>query len=134
MKWHYVGVVVAVIGAGLHVAFAYLETLGWGPGFVNRAAPSWMKRLNEDPITWAGPLAINVGVYNLALAIGLAWTCWAFYQQQAIAGLLGLYFAIWLLLAAAAAFHTKVYLAFALQGFVGLVLLSVALLVVAKNI
>jgi uncharacterized membrane protein len=112
MKWHHFGVAVAVTGAIMHVVFAYLESIGWGPDFVSTAAPSWMDRLSkEDPVTWARKLAYNVAAYNLMLAVGLAWTCWAIHKRQAIAGPLGIFFAIWLLVAAAAALCTKVFLA-----------------------
>jgi hypothetical protein len=81
------------------------------------------QKLAEDRISWAKPLAFNVGAYNLVLAMGLARTCWAFLKQPNLAGPLGIYFAIWLLVAAAAADYTKVYLAFAVQGALGLALL-----------
>jgi uncharacterized membrane protein len=108
----------------MHVGFAYQESVGWGADFVSIAAPSWMKRLNEDPVTWARKLAYNVAAYNLMLAVGLGWTCWAIHKRQAIAGPLGMFFAIWLLVAAVAALCTKVFLAFALQGAAGALLLT----------
>ena len=99
-------------------------------GFGNAVAPSWLKppKLvpNLDPkdvVDWAEDLAFNVGAYNLVLALGLGWTCWAFLKQPNIAGPLGIFFAFWLLAAAGAAFYTKVFPAFALQGSVGVALL-----------
>src|SRR6267142_3200115 len=59
--------------------------------------------LAEAHIAWAEPLAFNVGVYNLLLAIGLAWTALA---DATIASSLAIFFWIWLLGAAAAAFYT----------------------------
>jgi hypothetical protein len=61
-----------------------------------------------------------MGIYNLVLAIGLAWTVVA---DAHIARSLGFYFSAWLLIAAAAACYTKVYLAAKLQGVLGLLLL-----------
>jgi uncharacterized membrane protein len=130
MGWHYFGVLVAGFGAILHIGFAYKETLGWNREFVGTAAPSWIEGLDEDlsnkHIFWAKRLAFNIGAYNLMLAAGLAWNCWAFFWQQALAGMLGTFFAIWLLAAAAAALHTQVYLAAKWQGGLGLVLLWAA--------
>ena len=121
------GIVAAGGGALLHVGFAYKETLGWGLPFVRKVAPSWVKDLDptlaEDRVSWAKQLAFNVGAYNLVLALGLGWTCWAFLKQPNIAGPLGIFFAFWLLAAAGAAFYTKVFPAFALQGSVGVALL-----------
>jgi uncharacterized membrane protein len=126
MGWHYFGALVAGGGAILHIVFAYNETLGWNRKFVDTVAHSWIEGLDEDlsnrHIFWAKRLAFNIGAYNLMLAVGLAWNCWAFIQQPALAGMLGTFFAIWLLAAAAAALHTQVYLAAKLQGGLGVFL------------
>jgi uncharacterized membrane protein len=128
MWWQWLGVAVAGVGALLHVVFAYSETLGWGPQFVGKVAPSWGDpELNKEHISWAWRLAFNIGAYNLVLAVGLAWTCWAFCTPSAMAGPLGYFFAFWLLAAAAAAFHTKVFPAFGLQGALGALLLIAAI-------
>ncbi len=47
-------------------------------------------------------------------------------EDLSLAGMLGTFFAIWLLAAAAAALHTQVYLAAKWQGGLGLVLLWAA--------
>ncbi len=130
MGWHHIAALVAAICAIVHVVFAYQETIGWTREFVAKAAPSWIEGLEDDNakehIFWAKRLAFNVGAYNLMLAVGLAWTCWAFIQQPALAGMLAIFFAIWLLAAAAAALHTQVFLAAKMQGGLGLVLLLAA--------
>ena len=64
-------------------------------------------------------------MHNLILAIGLAWLTIA---GDEIAGSLGIFLAIWLLGAAAAA-YTKVMPAFYAQGALGVILLIVALAV-----
>jgi Protein of unknown function (DUF1304) len=61
-------------------------------------------------------LAFNVGAYNLVLAIGLAWTA----ASQASS--LGMFFTVWLLIAALAAAWTHVWLAAGAQGLLGLLL------------
>ena len=113
----------ALIGACVQVFFAYKEIFCWGREFVAKAAPSWIDP--DDPNTdahihWARHLAFNMGIYNLVLAIGLAWTVVA---DASIAGSLGFYFSAWLLIAAGAAWCTKVKLAAASQGALGLLLL-----------
>ena len=127
MVWQYIAALVAAICAVAHVVFGYKEIRGWTWEFVKKAAPSWIEGLDNDlakkHIFWAKRLAFNVGAYNLMLAVGLAWTCYAFIQQPALAGALGIFFAIWLLAAAAAALHTQVLLAAKVQGGLGLVLL-----------
>jgi hypothetical protein len=57
------------------------------------------------------------------LAVGFAWTGWAFIKQPALGGMLGVFFTIWLLVAAAAAYFTQVFLAAKVQGGLGLLLL-----------
>ena len=116
----------ASLGAVVHFVVAYNETFGWNEAFVKKAAPSWIK--DNDPeakehIKWAKGLAFNVGIYNLVLALGLAWTAWAAFVDSNLQEPLAIFFSIWLLLAAAAAYHTKVYGAFVLQGFLALLLL-----------
>jgi uncharacterized membrane protein len=113
----------ALLGAFAQIFFAYKETVGWGREFVDKAAPAWIdpKDPNTDAhIDWARHLARNMGVYNLVLAIGLAWTVVA---DASIVGSLGFFFSAWLLIAAAAAYYTGVYSAAALQGGLGLLLL-----------
>src|SRR4051812_39375533 len=122
--------VAAGVGAAVHLAFFYLETVAWGPSFVRLAARAWIDP-DEAPdatlahIAWARPLAFNVGFYNAALAIGLAWTC---ISGPAMTVSLGLFTGLWLLIAAAAAGRTRVRGAFYVQGTLGLVILLAALL------
>jgi uncharacterized membrane protein len=120
---------VASLGALAQIYFAYKETVGWGREFVDKAAPAWTKpkgpNVPADPnidahIEWARDLAFNMGIYNLVLAIGLAWTVVA---APTMARSLGFFFSAWLLIAAAAACYTQVYSAAALQGGIGLLLL-----------
>jgi uncharacterized membrane protein len=128
--------IVAAIGALSHVVFAYLETVGWGRTFVERAAGSWIDpkeapKVTETHIWWARHLAFNIGVYNFVLAIGLAWTAYAAWHAAAgsnISASLGIFFSIWLLGAAAAAAYTRVYVACVVQGVLGLALLYASLL------
>jgi uncharacterized membrane protein len=127
--------IVAAVGAILHVGFAYLETLGWGRWFVESAAGAWINPKDEPKVTdahicWARHLAFNIGVYNLVLAIGLAWTAYAAWHAvdgTNISASLGIFFSIWLLGAAAAAAYTRVYVACGLQGILGLLLLCASL-------
>ncbi len=77
-------------------------------------------------IAWAKRLAFNIGIYNLVLALGLAWTCWAFATQAPTAKSLGIFFAVWLLGAAAAAISTQIVMAFIVQGALGVLLLIAA--------
>src|SRR4029077_7402985 len=116
-------------GAIAHVFFFYKEALKWDVPFVKMAAPSWVERVGGGEkaipyVAWASDLAINVGTYNLASAVGLAWVVNA---GSDVAGTLGIFLAVWLLGAAAAAYHTKVKLAFYAQGALGVILLIVAL-------
>jgi len=67
-----------------------------------------------------------MGVYNLVLAVGLAWVAVA---GAAVAGSLGIFLAVWLLGAAAAAAYTGVMLAFYAQGALGVLMLIGALAV-----
>ena len=120
---------VAFVGAIAHVFFFYKEALKWDVPFVKMAAPSWVERVGGGEkaipyVAWASDLAINVGTYNLVLAVGLAWVAIA---GADVAGTLGIFLAVWLLGAAAAAYHTKVKLAFYAQGALGVILLIVAL-------
>ena len=122
---------VAFVGAAAHVFFFYKEALTWDIPFVKTAAPSWIERIGGDEkalpyVTWASDLAINVGTYNLILAVGLAWVAIA---GADVAGTLGIFLAVWLLGAAAAAYYTKVKLAFYAQGALGVILLVAALAV-----
>src|SRR4051794_34780373 len=104
---------VALIGAGVHVYFFYKEALRWDVSFVQQAAPSWIAKAGgkdkaKPHVEWAKDLAFNMGSYNLVLAIGLAWVAIA---GRGVAGSLGIFLAIWLLGAAAAAAKTRVNLA-----------------------
>jgi uncharacterized membrane protein len=113
---------VAGLFAVAHLLFACLEVFCWGPKFVKFAAPSWM--LEPDAaahVAWAKKLALNMGAYNLVLAIGLAWT--AVSQPSS----LGLFFTMWLLIAALAAAWTRVWRAAVAQGVMGLLLGAVSL-------
>ena len=85
---------------------------------------SWRRRESLPYVTWASDLAINVGTYNLILAVGLAWVAIA---GADVAGTLGIFLAVWLLAAAAAAFYTKVKPAFYAQGALGVILLIATL-------
>ena len=69
---------VALVGAVAHVYFFYKETIQWDVYFVRKAAPSWVEMDTslgdaEAHVAWAKNLALNMGVYNLILAIGLVW-------------------------------------------------------------
>jgi uncharacterized membrane protein len=97
---------------------------------VAKAAPSWIEKAGgvksaEPYIAWAKDLAFNMGAYNFALAIGLAWVAVA---GSAVAGSLGIFLAIWLLGAAAAAAFTGVKAAFYAQGTLGVLLLVASVL------
>jgi uncharacterized membrane protein len=121
--------VVAVGGAALHVYFFYKEALTWDLPFVQKVAPSWIERVGGSEkaspyVRWASDLAINMGTYNLILAIGLGWVAIA---GAAVAGTLGIFLAVWLLGAAAAAYYTKVKRAFLAQAFLGVIILAASL-------
>ena len=119
---------VAGVGAIAQLAFAGLEMFGWGDWFVTRAAPPWVNHQTlatltdemKTSIAWAGDLAVNMGVYNLVLALGLAWVA---AKGRVVAHPLGTFLAIWLIVAAAAAGLTGVYKALAFQGLLGVALL-----------
>ena len=112
--------IVAGLGALLHLGFAYKETFGWGPSFVSKAAPAWMREPDAQAhVAWAQELAFNVGAYNLVLAIGLAWTA---VSDASMTRSLGMFFTLWLLTAAAAAAYTGVWPAVVAQGGLGLLL------------
>jgi uncharacterized membrane protein len=120
------------MGTAVQGYFAYMETIAWGPKFVNSAAPAWTGNLPLEQlppetlaaITWATRLALNMGIYNLVLAMGLFWVAVA---GASVAASLGVFLGVWLLVAAAAALWTKVYLAFAAQGLLGLVVLGLSI-------
>ena len=120
--------VVAGIVTVVQLIFAGVEIFGWGPQFVARAAPSWVDHKEAAAITpqmqsnidWAGKLACNMGVYNLVLAIGLGWLA---FGGRRFASPLGLFLAIWLIVAGAAGGLTGVNGALYLQGGLGLALL-----------
>jgi uncharacterized membrane protein len=130
MGWYLFGAAVAGSAAAAHVFFAYIETIGWRLHLVRKIAPAWLEGLGDaksaEHTDWARRLALNVGVYNLMLAIGLAWTCWAFAFQSPMARALGLFFGLWLLGAAGAALYTQVFRAFVAQGILGVLLLLAA--------
>lgn len=123
--------VVALAAAIMQAFFAYREMHGWGPEFVALAAPDWVGRQKaaELPggmrahIEWAGSLAWNMGAYNLVLALGLVWVI---AEGAAVAHTLGFFLAAWLLIAAGAAWLTKVPIAAAAQGVAGAMLLWAA--------
>jgi uncharacterized membrane protein len=118
--------IVAGVSALAHLAFAYKE-FHWERSFVESAAPGWIRPQDTDAhIMWAEPLAFNMASYNLLLALGLAVTAWAATVDDRAARWLGPLFGVWLLGAAAAAGLTGVYLALALQGVLGLLLLMAA--------
>jgi uncharacterized membrane protein len=131
MWWYYLGALVAGVGALVHVRFAYVETAGWNLAAVRKIAPSWVAGMSDTEadrvIAWAKRLAFNIGIYNLVLALGLAWTCRAFALQAPTAKSLGIFFAVWLLGAAAAAISTQIVKAFVVQGALGVLLLLAAL-------
>jgi uncharacterized membrane protein len=122
-----------VIAAGLAAVaqafFAYRELHDWGVPFVLKVAKGWAV---PDPkqfaahVDWARPLAINMGSYNLLLALALAWTALAASQQWPSAVPLAVVLGLFLLGAAAAAGKTKVYLALYAQGTLGVLLLAAA--------
>jgi uncharacterized membrane protein len=124
--------VVAGFGAFAQGLFVYLETKGWGPKFVARAAPAWVDHLPAErlpsktlaAIDWAKRLAFNMGIYNLVLAIGLLWVMRA---GASVAGSLGVFLGVWLLVAAIAALWTRVYPAFWIQGLFGLAVLALSI-------
>jgi uncharacterized membrane protein len=130
VQWRWVACIVAGIGAAAHVYFAFIETVGWKLDAVRRIAPSWVDGVKdaEVGVAWAKPLAFNIGIYNLVLALGLAWTCRAFATRAPIASALGTFFAIWLLGAAAAALYTQVFNAVIAQGSLGVALLLASIL------
>jgi uncharacterized membrane protein len=138
MGWCRFGAAVAGVGVIAHVGFAYIETFGWGLGLVQNIAPSWLEvtetvQLAEQHIHWAKRLAFNIGVYNLMLAVGLAWTCRAFGIQSAMARPLGFFFGAWMLGAAAAALYTQVFGAFIAQGALGVLLLLASIFAVGRQ-
>ena len=122
--------VVACAGALLHLGFVWMETGGWSTAFVAWAAPNWLTGLSEqeaqDRVGWAAKLAKNVAGYNFALALGLAWVALA---GPRVADSLGVFVAIWLLIAAGAAALTGVRRAAVAQGAVGVLLLAATLMV-----
>jgi hypothetical protein len=131
MRWDGLRVV-AGLGAAVQGYFAYQETHGWGAAFVAKAAPAWLGHLPPEElppatvaaIAWAEGLAFNMGIYNLVLAIGLAWVMVAGAGQ---AGSLGIFLGLWLLMAAAAALSTQVYVACLAQGVLGLAVLVLSI-------
>ena len=96
VRWHWVGCVVAGIGAAAHVYFAFIETIKWKFDTVREIAPTWVDGVKDAAVgvEWAKRLAFNIGIYNLVLALGLAWTCRAFATRAPIASALGTFFAI----------------------------------------
>ncbi len=117
--------IVAGLGAALHLVFAYKEMLNWGPDFVRKAAPTWMREADAPAhVAWSEKLAFNMGAYNFVLAIGLAWTA---ASDVSMTSSLGIFFTVSLLIAVAAAAYTGVWLAVVAQGGLAL-LLGVALI------
>ena len=122
---------VALAAVAMQAFFAYRELFGWGDDFVALAAPEWVGRKKAAGLTgeerahvaWAHRLAQNMGAYNLVLALGLVWVL---AEGAAVADTLGLFLAVWLLIAALAAWLTQVPVAAATQGAAGLLLLWAA--------
>jgi uncharacterized membrane protein len=124
--------VIAAVAAIAHAYFAYGETRDWGRDLVAKVAPKWLLDDAGQPLSpehiqtvvnWAARLAVNVGIYNLMLAVGLAWVA----VRGAEFASLGVFFAIWLLVAAWAAWKTDVVIAFYTQGVLGILLLAAAI-------
>ena len=118
----------AAVGAAAHAYFGYIETFDWTPVRVKAIAPSWFEGLTaataDNNVAWAQDLAFNIGVYNFMLALGLAWILIA---DPRLGRRLAIFFAIWHLSAAAAAYYTGVMPAFYVQGSLGLLLLAAAI-------
>ena len=117
---------IAVLASAAHAYFAYREMRGWGRDLVKSVAPRWLTDpvpATDDQIAWARDLAFNVGAYNFMLAVGLAWVAY----DGAPKASLGIFFAVWLLVAAAVALHTGVMAAFYMQGVLGVMLLAASI-------
>ena len=127
--------IVAGMGAVVHVGFAVAEMVFWTGGFAAFATRRWPLK-DDTPetiarhIEWAAPLAQNVGAYNLALALGLAWVAAGGVSATRP---LGIFLALWLLIAAAAAGWTGIYVALLIQGALGLALLLLCLGIIADR-
>ena len=120
----------AGICALLQFLFAAVEMSRWNLKTVARIAPSWVRDPEyaasaETHVRWARRLAFNMGAYNLMLGLGLGWAAFA---GDATARQLSVFFAIWLLVAAAVALGTGAVRAFQFQIAMGLVLLVLAIL------
>jgi uncharacterized membrane protein len=120
-----------VLAAGLaavgQLFFAYRELFDWNVDFVKKVAPAWAEgdpRQLDANVEWARPLAKNMAIYNLLLALALAWTAWAAWQNSPSAVPLAIMLGLFLLGAAAAAGWTKVYFALKAQGLLGALLLA----------
>jgi hypothetical protein len=123
---------IAAVAAAAHAYFAYGEALNWGRDLVAKVAPKWLMddaghSLPDEQIKsvvgWASNLAFNMGMYNLMLAVGLAWVA----LRGAVLASLGVFFALWLLVAAGVAWYTGVVMAFYMQGALGILLLATAM-------
>jgi hypothetical protein len=126
IRWIAAGAAIA------HAYFAYSEIQNWGRDLVTKVAPNWLlddagRSLPDEQIRsvvgWATNLAFNMGMYNLMLAIGLAWVA----LRGAVFASLGVFFALWLLVAAGVAWDTGVIMAFYMQGVLGILLLGAAI-------
>src|SRR3954464_15224476 len=98
----------AGLWALLQFTFAAVEMFGWSLETVAKIAPTWVQEPEfaasaGTHVRWARRLAFNMGAYNLMLGLGLGWAAFA---EQATARQLSVFFAIWLLVAAAVAFGT----------------------------
>jgi len=122
----------AAVAVLAHAYFAYSETRNWSRELVKNVAPKWLlddegQALPEERIRivvgWSSKLAFNMGMYNLMLAVGLAWVA---IGGGAFASL-GIFFALWLLVAAGVARCTGVVFAFYMQGVLGILLLGAAI-------
>ncbi|MFO1035712.1 MAG: DUF1304 family protein [Geminicoccaceae bacterium] len=143
-------VLVALVAGVAQAYFAFLELRQWGVDFVAKQTRGWEgpvkdainafrrrgelnpphteSELTEVCVSWAKPLATNLGVYNLMIALALFWTAIAGWQGQPIAVSLGVALGLFLLGAGLAARATGVPRAFIAQGSLGIALCIAALL------
>jgi len=124
MVWIVIAAALAAAGQGF---FAYRELLSWNVDFVKKVAPDWARGDLEQlkvNVEWAGELAKNMAIYNLLLALCLAWTAWAAWENSPSAVPFAIMLGLFLLGAAAAAGWTQVYFALAAQGILGALLLA----------
>jgi uncharacterized membrane protein len=150
-------IICALLAGGVQAYFAFLELRRWGVPFVDEQTRGWDKPLNTwlrhrgepneqrpalatvepEPtlaelklicVEWAQPLATNLGVYNLLVALALLWTAIAGWVGAASAVPLALMLGLFLVGAGLAAGATGVPRAFIAQSALGLALLVTAAL------